>query len=129
MNEVMGNFIEKYMKKNPYGGYDGRMYKGAIMEDMAISNNVGSAAPTAATETSAPVTAGSDAIGAFSETNIQVAGVDESEIVKTNGKNVYYYNQKENRVYIAQVTPAKDMKILRSIVIPQNWSSPELYIQ
>ncbi len=33
--------------------------------------------------------AGSD----FSKTNVQVAGVDESDIVKTDGKFHYYYNQ------------------------------------
>lgn len=114
------------MEKNPYNRYYGRG-GGIMIDDMAISKEAVPA--TSEALGASPTSSATDAIGAFSETNIQVAGVDESEIVKTDGKRVYYFNQKDNRVYIAQVTPAKDMKILRSIVIPQNWSSPELYIQ
>ncbi len=126
MDTVMSDFIWKYMEKNPYNRYYGRG-GGIMIDDMAISKEAVPA--TSEALGASPTSSATDAIGAFSETNIQVAGVDESEIVKTDGKRVYYFNQKDNRVYIAQVTPAKDMKILRSIVIPQNWSSPELYIQ
>jgi uncharacterized secreted protein with C-terminal beta-propeller domain len=38
--------------------------------------------------------------GDFSKTNTQVIGVDEADIVKTDGKYHYYYNQTESAVYI-----------------------------
>jgi hypothetical protein len=71
----------------------------------------------------------SSALGAFSETNVQVSGVDEPEIVKTDGKYIYYYNDKDHRVYIALANPAKDVKIVKSIVVPQNWQNTQIFIQ
>jgi hypothetical protein len=58
-----------------------------------------------------------------------VAGVDEPEIVKTDGKYVYYYNEKDHRVYIALAAPAKDLKVIKSIVIPSNWQGAQIFIQ
>lgn len=52
-----------------------------------------SSAPLAAPDSSAPATGERldtlDNGGSYSETNTQVAGVDESDIVKTDGKNIY----------------------------------------
>lgn len=50
----------------------------------------------------------------FSQTNVQTAGVDEADIVKTNGKNIYLSNNIPNLLYEKRgVTsgPATDMMI------------------
>jgi len=54
----------------------------------------------------------------FSQTNIQVAGVDEPDSVKTDGK--YLYLTKGNIVYIVLAYPAKDAKVVSKINIGQN---------
>lgn len=46
----------------------------------------------------------------YSKTNTQVEGVDEADIVKTEGKNIYYVTEK--KVYIID---AKNLKILSTI--------------
>ncbi len=49
----------------------------------------------------------------FSETNIQVAGVDEPDIVKTDG--TYLYVVANNKVYILKAYPASDTSLLSTI--------------
>lgn len=53
---------------------------------------------------------------AYSNTNIQVQGVDEDDTVKTDGKYIYYAN--ENEVDIVQAAPY--MKLINSITIDNN---------
>ena len=97
-----------------------------MMEDMAKNT---AATPVAAPEAVGTAAPAGDSFGAFSETNIQVAGVDEPEIVKTDGRLVYFYNDKEHRVYIALAAPAKDLTIVKSIVVPSNWQNAQIFIQ
>ena len=61
----------------------------------------------------------------FSETNVQVAWVDESDIIKTDWKFIYYYNNWDNYVYIVSI---KDKKIAKKIKVPDSFSSPVLYL-
>jgi hypothetical protein len=128
MDKVMSDFIAAYMKKNPYGGGFYGRGGGVMMEDMV--NSKSAEAPTAvAAPVANGVNAPADKLDSFSETNVQVAGVDEPEIVKTDGKYIYFYNDKDHRVYITLATPAKDTKIIKTIVVPQNWQNPQIYIQ
>lgn len=50
---------------------------------------------------------------AFSTTNIQVQGVDESDIVKTDG--TYIYSVSEQNVLITRGVPAEELKIVATI--------------
>jgi len=61
----------------------------------------------------------------FSETNIQVEGVDESDIIKTDGKHIYYYNQNKQSIYIVKVGT---LEVVKKINLPKNFYSPVLYI-
>ena len=61
----------------------------------------------------------------YSDTNIQVAGVDEADIVKTDGKFIYLIAQ--NRLYIAEAYPADSAKILTHLGFP-DFHPQELYI-
>ena len=64
----------------------------------------------------------------FSQTNIQVAWVDESDIIKNDGKNIYFYNSKDKKVYITQAFPADKLTTLKTIKIPDSYNNPELFI-
>ena len=63
----------------------------------------------------------------FSSTNIQVQGVDEGDLVKTDGKYIYQVNNQ--RVVIAKVLPIQDMKILNVIDLTKEPFHPtEMYL-
>jgi inhibitor of cysteine peptidase len=51
----------------------------------------------------------------YSETNVQVAGVDEADIVKTDG--AYIYLASENRLLIVKAYPADQMAILANLTV------------
>jgi len=62
----------------------------------------------------------------YSETNTQVAGVDEADIIKTDGQ--FIYTLRSNEVLIIAATPADDMQILARI--PMDQGTPrELFVE
>lgn len=63
----------------------------------------------------------------YSKTNNQVTGVDEADIVQTDGQYIYQVNQ--NRIIITKAYPAEDMKV-SSIVesAGSNFYPKEIYI-
>jgi inhibitor of cysteine peptidase len=54
---------------------------------------------------------------AYSDTNVQVAGVDEADIIKTDGK--YVYAIAHNSLYVALAYPAESAQILANVTIPE----------
>ena len=62
----------------------------------------------------------------FSVTNIQVAGVDEGDRVKTDGKHLYRINP--DHIAILQVRPEADMKMVGQIDLDPHFSPRELYL-
>lgn len=67
----------------------------------------------------------------YSETNIQVTGVDEADIIKTNGKYIYYIS--DNILHVVKVIPASDMEEVKTIELYSKgvWkykNATELYI-
>ncbi|CAM3379914.1 beta-propeller domain-containing protein [Marinicrinis lubricantis] len=62
-----------------------------------------------AMESAAADTGSSEGSPGYSETNVQVQGVDEADIVKTDGKYIYQIN--ENRLLIYEAYPADQMKL------------------
>jgi inhibitor of cysteine peptidase len=78
------------------------------------SENSGTAAP-------------SNSDGDHSETNVQVQGVDESDIVKTDGQYIYQVNG--NRIIIAKAYPADQMSIVNTITFDSETFYPsEIYL-
>lgn len=68
-----------------------------------------------------------------SQTNVQIAGVDEAEVVKTDGKYIYYAsNQPDadgfNYVTITRAVPVNDMSLVKRIKLPSNYGSIQLYV-
>ncbi len=76
----------------------------------------GFSAPTAATSESATAGASvSQNAKDFSETNIQVQGVDEADIVKNDGKYIYTTSEYGDKITIIKAYPAENMEIVSEI--------------
>src|SRR3989338_10271294 len=93
------------------GRYFGAMKGIAVMEEAAV------AAPQAADT----ITSGRD----FSETNVQVKGVDEADIIKTDGDYIYAIAQ--GNLVIAKAYPADEAEILSTTKL-DNFYPTELFI-
>ncbi|UCE72933.1 MAG: beta-propeller domain-containing protein [Methanomassiliicoccales archaeon] len=61
-----------------------------------------------------------------STTNIQVEGVDEGDIVKNDGKYAYVVSKNKTTVFIVDVYPPEQAKIVSKIDL--NWTIDELYL-
>ncbi|MFC1690712.1 beta-propeller domain-containing protein [Nanoarchaeota archaeon] len=102
------NFIKENQGSGYYGGI--MMERNAMVDmDMAVmEESVPMAAPTAK--------AGGEIAQAptdFSETNIQVKGVDEADIIKTDGNYIYTVSKKV--LYIIKAYPGEDAEIVSTI--------------
>lgn len=63
----------------------------------------------------------------YSTTNIQVEGVDEADIVKTDGEYIYQVNK--GKIVVVKAYPEEEMKVVSSISFADETASPiELYI-
>ncbi|HHX94448.1 MAG TPA: hypothetical protein GX691_01305 [Clostridia bacterium] len=70
--------------------------------------------------------AASQASKEYSGTNVQVEGVDEGDIVKTDGE--YIYQVCSNRLVISRAYPAREMKVHKVISFSENCTPSELYV-
>jgi inhibitor of cysteine peptidase len=94
-----------------------------IMED-AIAMPM---ATTRAFSNSVSAEAGS-AQKSYSETNVQVEGVDESDIVKTDG--TYVYAVLEGKVRIVRADPPESMELVSTIdLLEEEFNPTEMYIE
>lgn len=71
--------------------------------------------------------------GGFSQTNVQIAGIDESEVVKTDGQYIYYASNQPatdgyQYVTITRATPANSLQLVKRIKLPTNYNDIQLYI-
>ncbi len=87
----------------------GNMVFDAVAADMALSTN------SVKTELNKEIVESSD--DSFSKTNTQVQGVDESDIVKTNGDYIYYLSNNVLRVF---ETKTKNIKLVKEIELKGN---------
>jgi uncharacterized secreted protein with C-terminal beta-propeller domain len=62
----------------------------------------------------------------FSNTNTQVLGVDEGDIVKTDGEYAYIVSRNQTKVYIIDVYPAEDAHIVYTLEF--EWAVREIYL-
>ena len=113
--------LKEILEKNQNSG--GRYYNSRDVFDMGIDIAAGEsvlkeAAPIAQVE------------GGHSDTNVQVKGVDEADIVKTDGKYIYYVTT--SKVIIVNAENPNDLKIVSEIKYSndnkENFNPQELYI-
>lgn len=99
-----------------YGGYyGGPLYAGGPQAAGAEDSAKGAPSADPSGGTGANPTTPSSSATAHSETNNQVKGVDEADIVKTDGSNLYVIHGRAFKVLKAW--PANDLKELASIDI------------
>ncbi len=110
--DELKEFLEQGAVEPSYGfGYGRGIMQGEMMLDSAAapmamkSIEAGQAIPEAT-----GLSAGSDD---FSKTNIQVEGVDEADIIKTDGR--YIYAVSKNNLFIVDAYPADNTKVLAKI--------------
>lgn len=70
---------------------------------------------------------------AFSGTNVQIEGIDEAEVIKTDGNYIYYASNTPETdgfqyVTITKASPAQDLQIVKKIKLPSNYGNVQLYI-
>ncbi|MDD4334823.1 MAG: beta-propeller domain-containing protein, partial [Desulfotomaculaceae bacterium] len=71
--------------------------------------------------------AGDDSNADYSRTNVQVAGVDEADIVKTDGNYIYQVNKE--RIVIAKAYPPGEMSVVSTLNYADKEFSPaEIYV-
>lgn len=82
-------------------------------------NSAGAKAPQAG--------AAGDSNGDYSRTNVQVAGVDEADIVKTDGNYIYQVNRE--RIVIARAYPPQEMSVVSTLnYADKSFSPAEIYV-
>lgn len=121
--DVMEEYYKSYWEYNPYNS--GRYKSFSMQSQILESETIADLAMNQDESTDWMVR------GDFSKTNTQVIGVDEADIVKTDGKYHYYYNQTESAVYIIATSKSwssDDLKIIKKLHLPKSFYNPELYI-
>ena len=120
MDEIMDEYIQDYWKNNSQRNY--------YYNDMVIEELMDDSLDSNESETLQSSKPSNVSWGDFSSTNTQIQWVDESDIIKTDGKYVYFYNQDKKSVFIWDVQDPKNLNIIKEIKIPNNIYSPVLYI-
>lgn len=100
-----------------YGYAQNEAMESSMARDVAAVAGTNSAAP----ESQAKSEEG------YSTTNVQVNGVDEADVIKTDGKYIYQVN--ENRIIVAEAYPADQLKIISTLRFSGERFTPrELYV-
>ncbi len=89
-----------------------------------IFDAVAESAPTVSGDLGFSATTDSVKGESYSETNIQEVGVDEADIVKTDGKNIYQLTN--NELVITKAYPADEMEILERITFNDGYSNNKM---
>ncbi|WP_010491490.1 beta-propeller domain-containing protein [Paenibacillus elgii] len=88
---------------------------------VAVTEKSSAAAPQAAG--SASKQASDAAAPTYSGTNVQVQGVDEADVIKTDGTYIYQVNR--DRVLVTKASPAESMSVVSTVY----WADPNFYPQ
>jgi inhibitor of cysteine peptidase len=97
--------LQTFLKTSP----DQNLY--SLSRSDAQESGDALAAPTAVPEAANSETGSND----YSKTNIQVEGVDEADIVKTDGKYIYIVSG--NNITIVKASPAEEAKVVSKITV------------
>lgn len=53
--------------------------------------------------------------GGYSVTNVQVEGIDEDDVVKTDGTYIYYVDTYDGNIYVSKANPAASLAVVSTI--------------
>jgi uncharacterized secreted protein with C-terminal beta-propeller domain len=125
--ENLKKLLEEASVQNDYYDYGTKkMRNGALAFDTAVSAPAAAANESASNAKQMKQEEGTGS-GDYSTTNVQVDGVDEADIVKTDGKYLYQVNN--NRIVVAEIYPSDNMNIKKIIGLEEENISPmELYL-
>jgi uncharacterized secreted protein with C-terminal beta-propeller domain len=109
----LNTYLLAHSQNNMYGGYA----RGGLMMDAMVK--------TASLESnSAPQAAGG--ANDYSQTNVQVQGVDEADFVKNDGR--YIYMLQNNVLIIVDAYDAKNADIISETELPKEYYASNLFI-
>ena len=91
-----------------------------LSTNMEQAKNFGGQYSSFSTRSGEAATLDAETAPAHSTTNIQVAGVDEADIVKTDGE--YLYVVSGNNVYIIRSYPPQQAEVLSKITLNETWN-------
>jgi uncharacterized secreted protein with C-terminal beta-propeller domain len=129
--EDLKNFIEKVNARSGYSlGFSNRggvMTKGlampsagAVNDSLGLGERAGAVQPFAAQKTASDTSVPAD----YSKTNVQVEGVDEADIVKSDGK--YLYILTGAKLLIVEAYPTDTVKVISKIEL--KGTAKDIYI-
>jgi inhibitor of cysteine peptidase len=104
-----------------YGGpLDSKFFGTTPTVAVHETSSTGATYNSASAPVAAPAFGGND----YSTTNIQVAGVDEADIVKTDGQYIYAASTSQNQIYALRASSSQTPQSINSVYIlkadPQN---------
>ena len=131
METVMSDFLETYKKLNPRERRNWRW----VMESDFVAINIKGMATNDVVQSLDTISSDTSAvIDDYSTTNTQKIWVDEPEILKSNGKYLFYYSEpRYNDSYISIIkTPTKsdlsDAELITKIEIPSSLYDIQLFL-
>ncbi len=132
--EAVYDALQKLQESENYRG--GLIYKDDMLwveedREMGVSDSLAPTEPTVGTNDASKgdvATGGVD----FSGTNVQVEGIDEADIIKTDGEYFYVFDLNRNAIYIVSAKES-DMKLTAAIPVSEefdgNETGREMYLQ
>ncbi len=130
---VTGNTPKGYYSSNWYGPIDQQfsssLNPASNQRGFPFPSPIPTAIPMpmAAEAPAGSLSAFGDSGPSYSKTNVQVVGVDEADIVKTDGSYIYLLNNAKNSVYIVNANPL-NASILAKIPFERDTSLAGIYL-
>lgn len=95
------------------------VYYAGFSDDLRLTGPAGPPGAPAPMPIPTPMPAPVESVNkSFSETNVQVAGIDEADIIKTDGE--YIYTISGNTVFIIKAYPGEDAEVVATIEYDEN---------
>lgn len=123
--EAVYEALQKVQESGNYRGgimYDDMLWVEEEVE-MAVPDAVAPTEPSVGTNDAGKgdvTTGGVD----FSETNVQVEGIDEADIIKTDGAYFYVFDMNRNAIYIVSAK-GSDMKLTATVPVSEEFDGNE----
>lgn len=116
--KVLAKLLSKERPRFNYGGTN---------TTSATDGTLGAAGPVATVETLGGASKSDEGGAAFSGTNVQVAGVDEADVVKTDGEYLYFVQ--DDAVLIIKAYPETDLAVTAKISFDSGFRPQEVFVE